>query len=71
VQHDLGRNIANAYHLHHLLLAIRRDGEVEPPTEWAIRECIAIINGSWEPPKPGRTADVRRAWNQETPAMVM
>lgn len=69
--HDLGRNIANAYHWHHLLLAVRRDGEVDPATESAIRECIDAINGPWEPPKPGRAVEVRRAWNRETPAMVM
>lgn len=71
VLHDLGRNIANAYHWHHLLLAVRRDGAVDPATETAIKECIREINGPWHPPKPRRAAEVSQAWSREAPAMVM
>jgi hypothetical protein len=70
--HDLGRNIANAYHWHHLLLAVRRDGEVDPATERAIQECIRAINNGGKVPRDNRRfRDVRRAWNERTPAMVM
>jgi hypothetical protein len=71
--HDLGRNIADAYHWYHLLQAVRRDGAVAPGTEWVMKECIRAINDgtSARQPKPRRAAEVRRAWNGRTPALVM
>ena len=72
VLHDLGRNIANAYHWHHLLLAVHSDGEVDAATEGAIRECIRAMNGGGEVRSDNRRAqEVRRAWNGWTPATVM
>lgn len=73
VLHDLGRNIANAYHWHHLLLAVRRDGAVDPATETAIRECIRAINGGApaKQPRPRRAEEIRRAWNGPASALVM
>jgi hypothetical protein len=67
VLHDLGRNIANAYHWHHRLLAIRHDGEVDTTTERAIAECIEVINNPWL----RCVTEVQRAWNRKTSAMVM
>ncbi len=46
LQRDLSRNIANAYHLHHLLLALRRDGPVTQETECALLACVRAINES-------------------------
>ena len=60
VLHDLGRNIANAYHWHHLLLAVRHDGVVDRATETAIKECISAINGRWESPKPCRVGSATK-----------
>ena len=61
VLRDLGRNIANAYHWHHLLLAVRHDGAVDPATETANRECIRAINGGGEVRSDNRRAqEVRR-----------
>jgi hypothetical protein len=73
LQHDLGRNIANAYRWYHLLLAVRRDGAVDPATERAIQACVRTINDG----APGvsrdnrRSREVQRAWRGRTPALAV
>ena len=55
--HDLWRNIANSYCWNDLLVAVGRDGNVDPATVAAIQDCIRSITGAW----PCRNVEVQRA----------
>lgn len=74
LQRDLSRNVANAYHWYHLLLALRRDGPVTEETECALLACVRVINDGAPIQRRSRkdqrrSRDVQRAWNARMPAM--
>jgi hypothetical protein len=76
LQRDLSRNVANAYHWYHLLLAVRRDGPVAEATECAILACVRAINDGAEVRRPSPkinrcSRELQRTWNRQMPALVM